>query len=69
MIAGQMAKLRQAQNEFAEITNHMREGFLVIDDKEEVLSYNKSALTLFRCYRYRRGAAAYSLAEPQRVTA
>lgn len=24
----------------------MREGFLVIDDKEEVLSYNKSALTL-----------------------
>ena len=46
MIAGQMAKLRQAQNEFAEITNHMREGFLVIDDKEEVLSYNKSALTL-----------------------
>lgn len=46
MIAGQMAQLRQAQNEFAEITNHMREGFLVIDDKEEVLSYNKSALSL-----------------------
>lgn len=46
MIAGQMTQLRQAQNEFAEITNHMREGFLVIDDKEEVLSYNKSALLL-----------------------
>lgn len=45
-IAAQMARLRQAQNEFAEITNHMREGFLIIDDKEEVLSYNKSALSL-----------------------
>ena len=45
-ISAQMARLRQAQNEFAEITNHMREGFLVIDDKEEVLSYNKSALSL-----------------------
>ncbi len=45
-ISAQMARLRQAQNEFAEITNHMREGFLIIDDKEEVLSYNKSALSL-----------------------
>ena len=45
-IDSQMAALDQGRREFAAITDHMREGFLVLDRTGGVLSYNKSALSL-----------------------
>lgn len=42
----QMKKLSENQREFAEITDNMREGFVVVDRSFEMLSYNKSALEI-----------------------
>lgn len=46
LISLQMSDLRRRQEEFRAITENMSEGFLIIDAKKEVLSYNPSALRL-----------------------
>lgn len=45
-IRQQMEILREKQEEFTAITENMREGFIVVDSKGDVMSYNKSALKL-----------------------
>lgn len=45
-IAKQMRNLREKQNEFNTITQNMCEGFLLIDKKTELLSYNSAALDM-----------------------
>ncbi|MEG1657896.1 MAG: ATP-binding protein [Oscillibacter sp.] len=45
-IERQMGELRRQQAEFAAITENMSEGFLVLDAKTNVLSYNTAALRL-----------------------
>ena len=45
-IRQQMEILREKQEEFTTITENMREGFIVVDSKGDVMSYNKSALKL-----------------------
>lgn len=45
-IRQQMETLREKQEEFTAITENMREGFIVVDSKGDVMSYNKSALKL-----------------------
>ncbi len=47
-IQRQIAQLRCRQEEFAAITENMSEGFLVLDCKTTVLSYNAAALRLLR---------------------
>ncbi len=47
LIRRQMADLRRRQVEFNIMTENMSEGFILIDNKSEILSYNKSALQLF----------------------
>lgn len=42
----QMDELRKKQKEFTAITENMREGFILIDNRQEVLSYNSAALKL-----------------------
>lgn len=46
IITCQMNQLRRKQEEFAAITAHMNEGFVVLDKKANVLSYNAAALRL-----------------------
>ena len=45
-IRQQMETLREKQEEFTTITENMREGFIVVDSKGDVMSYNRSALKL-----------------------
>ncbi len=45
-IRQQMEILREKQEEFTAITENMREGFIVVDSKGDVMSYIKSALRL-----------------------
>ena len=45
-IRQQMKILKERQEEFTAITENMREGFLVVDSKGDVMSYNKSAFKL-----------------------
>lgn len=45
-IALQMRSLKEKQEEFTSITENMSEGFLVIDQNTNILSYNTSALRL-----------------------
>ena len=45
-IRQQMETLQEKQEEFATITENMREGFIVVDSRGDVMSYNKSALKL-----------------------
>lgn len=47
-IQKQMLDLKQRQEEFTTITENMSEGFLVIDQETQVLSYNSAALRLLR---------------------
>lgn len=42
----QMDTLREKQMEFAAITENMSEGFIVVDSKAEVVSYNSSAMKI-----------------------
>lgn len=42
-IADQMNLLKQKQREFSMITEHMSEGFVVVDKRAEVVSYNSAA--------------------------
>ena len=46
VIAQQMKSLREKQEEFTSITENMSEGFLVLDNNTDILSYNTSALRL-----------------------
>lgn len=45
-IQKQMDTLREKQMEFAAITENMSEGFIVVDSKAEVVSYNSSAMQI-----------------------
>lgn len=45
-IREQIRQLREKQLQFSAITDNMQEGLLVIDSRGDVLSYNKSVLTL-----------------------
>ncbi len=45
-IREQMDILREKQEEFSAITENMREGFIVVDSKADVISYNSSALRI-----------------------
>ena len=45
-IQGQMELLRQRQQEFSALTENMSEGFVLLDRKGRVLSYNSGALRL-----------------------
>lgn len=44
----QMAELRARQEDFAAITSHMSEGLIVLDDKENILTVNPSAIHLLK---------------------
>ncbi len=46
IINRQMEELERKQKEFNAITDNMSEGFIIIDDRAEILSYNASALKL-----------------------
>ena len=46
LIGKQMDDMRRHQEEFRAITENMDEGFVLVDRKTEILSYNKSALRL-----------------------
>ncbi len=46
LIDQQMEDLKTQQAKFQALTEHMREGFLVLDKKENVLSYNVAAVEL-----------------------
>ncbi len=43
-IEQQMKTLREKQDEFRAITENMKEGFIVVDSRADVMSYNSSAL-------------------------
>ncbi len=45
-IRAQIQELKRQQTEFSAITENMTEGFLVVDTKQNLLSYNSSALKL-----------------------
>lgn len=45
-IREQIDILREKQEEFAAITENMREGFIVVDSKADVISYNSSAIRI-----------------------
>lgn len=47
MIQEQILEAKQKQKEFAMITENMEEGFLVIDNRTEILSFNSSIKRLF----------------------
>ncbi len=47
-IKAQIAEQKQKQKEFSAITENMREGFIVIDRKAEILSYNSAAARLLK---------------------
>ncbi len=46
LIERQMDDLQTQQTKFQALTEHMREGFLVLDKKENILSYNIAAMEL-----------------------
>ena len=45
-IREQMDILREKQEEFSAITENMREGFIVVDSRADVISYNSSAIRI-----------------------
>lgn len=46
IIVGQISELKQKQLEFSAITENMSEGFLIVDHKTDILSYNTSAMKI-----------------------
>ena len=50
-IKEKMEELHRKQTEFTAITENMREGFIVVDAKGDVLSYNTSAVRLLDVHR------------------
>jgi len=61
LIRKQMADLRRRQIEFNIMTENMSEGFILIDNKSEIVSYNKSALQLLGAENVRDGQHFISL--------
>lgn len=55
-IRHQMQQLRRRQEEFAAITERMREGLLIIDDQGMVLSCNRSAVELLQAKLHKENA-------------
>lgn len=51
LIDQQMDDLRSQQAKFQALTEHMREGFLVLDRNEKILSYNMAAVELLEASR------------------
>ncbi|MCD8084171.1 MAG: ATP-binding protein [Clostridiales bacterium] len=45
-IRRQMETLREKQEEFTAITENMKEGFIIVDSKADVISYNNSAVQI-----------------------
>ncbi|MDR2779876.1 MAG: PAS domain-containing protein, partial [Synergistaceae bacterium] len=69
-IAAQMDEMRKKQLEFSAITENMREGLLVLDKDANVISCNKSALSLLRTnFTGRRNILALRRDEPFRRVA
>lgn len=60
-IKQQMKTLRKSQEEFTAITENMSEGFLLIDDQANLLSYNSSALKLLGSQEAERGKSVLTL--------
>lgn len=46
IIAKQISEVQQKQQEFSMITENMSEGFLIVDTKTDILSYNTSAMEI-----------------------
>ena len=69
-IAAQMDEMRKKQLEFSAITENMREGLLVLDKDSNVISCNKSALSMLRAnFTGRRNILALRRDEPFRRVA
>jgi two-component system phosphate regulon sensor histidine kinase PhoR len=69
-IAEQMDEMRKKQLEFSAITENMREGLLVLDKEANVISCNKSALSLLQTnFTGRRNILALRRDEPFRRVA
>ena len=60
-IRRQMDELRRSQAEFTAITENMSEGFLLIDSRTNLLSFNSSALRLLGAPEARTGQSALAL--------
>ena len=56
-IKEQMEILREKQEEFTAITENMREGFIVVDSRADVISYNSSAIRILGVDMERRDGA------------
>ncbi len=55
LITNQMAEIRRRQVEFKAITENMSEGFILLDKKSEIISYNKSALSILGAHEVNDG--------------
>lgn len=60
-IQKQMKTLREKQEEFTEITENMSEGFIVVDSRAEVISYNSSAIRILGVELEHSGSGNYSI--------
>lgn len=63
-ISEQIAKSERAQRDFNIITENMSEGFLIIDDKTNLLSCNSAALRLLGADGKKKTPAFWSLTAP-----
>lgn len=61
MISLQMKELERKQAEFRAITENMEEGFLVVNEKTEILSYNSAALKLLGSQMTESSQSVFSL--------
>ena len=61
LIQRQMAQLSRRQEEFSAITENMSEGFLVVDNRSRILSYNGAALRLLEAEKPDEGESIYVL--------
>ncbi|MCI6885864.1 MAG: ATP-binding protein [Lachnospiraceae bacterium] len=60
-IRQQMVTLREKQEEFTAITENMREGFIVVDSRSDVISYNSSAIRILGVDLEPSGSGNYSI--------
>jgi len=61
LIDNQMKELQKNEEEFRTITSNMQEGFIIIDGKTDVLSYNSGALKLLEKDKAVIGESVYML--------
>jgi two-component system phosphate regulon sensor histidine kinase PhoR len=61
LVSRQMSELRQQQQALTTITENMSEGFLIVDQRTDILSYNKSALKLLGAQRAVNGQSVLTL--------